>query len=345
MKLAEIAARLGCELRGDGEIEIGGLSPIEDAEPGTLAFVANPRYRQYLATTRAAAVILASGDPEVSLPSLRTADPYAAFAAAIPLFHAVPPPFATGVHPTAVVDASARLGTGVRIGPYAVIGAGVVIGERAHIDPHVVIYPHVQIGDDFRAYAHAVVREGVRMGHRVIVHAGAVVGGDGFGYVIGKDGVPHKIVQAGTVVLEDDVEIGENATVDRAAIGATRLRRGVKIDNLVMVAHGCTIGEWSALAAQVGLSGSTRVGRGVRMGGQVGAAGHLSVGDGAQIAAQAGLNNDVPAGAVVSGSPAVDIRVWRRYVAALPRLAEVLRRLRRLERSAGIPRDGGDESP
>jgi len=336
MKLAEIAARIGCELRGDGDIDISGLSPIEDAEPGTLTFVANPRYRQYLEATHAAAVILAPGEPDVPLPSLRTADPYAAFAAAIPLFHAPPPPFADGVHPTAVVDPSARLGAGVRVGPYAVIGAGCVIGARAHIDPHVVVYPHVQVGDDFRAYAHAVIREGVRIGDRVIVHAGAVVGGDGFGYVIGADGVPRKIVQAGTVVLEDDVEVGENATIDRAAIGATRLRRGVKVDNLVMVAHGCTIGEWSALAAQAGLSGSTRVGRGVRIGGQVGAAGHLSIGDGAQIAAQTGINNDVAAGTVVGGTPAVDVRTWRRYVAAWPRLPEMLRRLRRLEKRLGI---------
>ena len=339
MKLADIARRTGCELRGDGNVEISGLSPIEDAEPGTLTFVANPRYHQHLADTRAAAVILAPGDPEVPLPSLRSADPYAAFAAAIPLFHTPPPPFADGVHPTAVVDSSARLGPDARVGPYAVVGAGSVIGARAHIDPHVVLYPGVQIGDDFRAYAHAVIRENVRIGHRVVVHAGAVIGGDGFGFVIGADGVPRKIVQAGTVVLDDDVEVGENATIDRAAIGATRLRRGVKIDNLVMVAHGCTIGEWSALAGQVGLAGSTRVGRAVRMGGQVGVGGHLTIGDGAQLAAQTGVHNDVPAGAVVAGSPAIDVRIWRRYVAVWPRLPDMLRRLRRIEKRLGLVRE------
>lgn len=336
MKLAEIATRTGCELRGNGDIDISGLSPIEDAEPGTLTFVANPRYHQYLATTRAAAVILAPSDPEVTLPSLRAADPYAAFAAAIPFFYAPVPQFAEGIHPTAVIDPSARLGADARVGPYAVIGAGCVLGARAHLDPHVVVYPGACIGDDFRAYAHAVIRENVRIGHRVIVHAGAVVGGDGFGYVIGADGVPRKIVQAGTVVLDDDVEVGENATVDRAAIGATRLARGVKIDNLVMVAHGCSIGEWSALAGQVGLSGSTKVGRGVRMGGQVGVGGHLSIGDGVQIAAQTGVHNDIEAGAIVGGSPAIDVRAWRRYVAAWPRLPDMLRRLRRLEKRLGL---------
>lgn len=335
MKLAEIATRTGCELRGNGDIDISGLSPIEDAEPGTLTFVANPRYHQYLATTRAAAVILAPSDPEVTVPSLRAADPYAAFAAAIPLFYAPVPQFAEGIHPTAVIDPSARLGADARVGPYAVIGAGCVLGARAHLDPHVVVYPGACIGDDFRAYAHAVIRENVRIGHRVIVHAGAVVGGDGFGYVIGADGVPRKIVQAGTVVLDDDVEVGENATVDRAAIGATRLARGVKIDNLVMVAHGCSIGEWSALAGQVGLSGSTKVGRGVRMGGQVGVGGHLSIGDGVQIAAQTGVHNDIEAGAIVGGTPAIDVRAWRRYVAAWPRLPDMLRRLRRLEKRLG----------
>ena len=338
MKLAQIAERLGCELRGDGDIEIVRLAPIEDAQSGELAFVANPRYRPYLKTTHASAVIVATGEPDVALASLRTADPYVAFSKAIELFY-TPPPHTSGVHPTAVVAATARLGREVSIGPYSVIGEEVIIGDAARIDAHVVIYPQVRIGDHFRAYANVVVRERAVIGHRVILQSGCVIGGDGFGYLLGTDGSARKIVQGGTVILEDDVEIGANTTIDRAAIGATRIQRGAKLDNLVMVAHGCSVGEGSALAAQVGLSGSTKVGRFVRMGGQAGVAGHLTIGDGAQLAARSGVPNDVPAGATVGGYPAVEIHIWRRMSAALPRLPELLRRVRRLEKNAG----GADE--
>ena len=340
MKLQEIAQRLGCELRGDGQIDIHGVAPIEDAGPGTLSFVANPRYRPFLSTTRAAAVIVAPTEADLPVPTLRAADPYLAFAQAIELFY-VPPPRQTGVHATAAIAPTAQVGRDAAIGPYAVIGDGVVVGDRARIDAHVVLYPEVRIGDDFRAYAHVVVRERVAIGHRVILHSGCVIGSDGFGYVLGADGRARKIVQAGTVVIEDDVEIGANTTIDRAAVGATVLRRGAKLDNLVMVAHGCTVGEGAALAAQVGLSGSTHVGRYVRLGGQVGTAGHLTIGDGAQVAAQSGVPNDVPAGTVVGGYPAVEIHQWRRMMAALPRLSDLLRRVRRLEARTGVPPGAG----
>jgi len=335
MKLREIAERLGCELHGDGAIEIHGLAPIEDAEPGTLTFVANPRYRPNLLTTRASAVIVAAAEAELPLPSLRATDPYLAFARALELFY-VPPPAPSGIHPTAVIAASARVGADACIGPYSVIGDEVVIGARARIDAHVVLYPQVRVGDDFRAYARVTVRERVSIGDRGILHSGCVIGDDGFGYVLGADGAARKIVQTGTVVIEDDVEIGANTTVDRATVGATVIRRGAKLDNLVMVAHGCVIGEGSMLAAQVGLSGSTRLGRGVRLGGQVGSAGHLSIGDGAQVAAQSGVPNDVPAGMVVAGYPAIDMHLWRRVAAALPRLPDLVRRLRRVEAALGL---------
>ena len=334
MKLAEIARRLGCEVRGDGEIEIDGVAPIEDAAPGTLTFLANPRYRPFLHTTLAAAVIVAHSEDPVRIPTLRSDDPYLTFAQAIELFY-VPPNVPEGIHPTAVIAASAQIGAGAAIGPYAVIGDDVVIGDGARIDAHVVIYPEVRIGDAFRAFAGVTVRERVSIGHRVTLQSGCVIGGDGFGYVFGRDGTAHRIVQAGTVVIEDDVEIGANSTVDRSAVGATIIRHGAKLDNLVMVAHGCCIGESAALAAQVGLSGSTRVGRFARIGGQAGAAGHLTIGDGAQIAAQSGVPNDVPAGATVGGYPAMDIRLWRRASAAFPRLPELLRRVRRLESAIG----------
>ncbi len=333
MKLAEIAERIGCQLRGDGNVDIQTVAPIEEAGPGALTFVANPRYRPYLQRTRASAVIVASSEGEVPLPSLRAADPYLVFAKALELFY-TPPPLPQGIHPTAVIAPSAYVPEGASIGAYCVVGDDVVLGAGARLDPHVVIYPQVRIGDGFRAYAHVVVRERVSIGQRVTLHSGCVIGSDGFGYVMSRDGA-RKIVQAGTVIIEDDVEIGANTTIDRATVGATVIQRSAKLDNLVMVAHGCSIGEGAALAAQVGLSGSTRVGRFVRLGGQVGTAGHLSIGEGAQVAAQSGVPNDVPAGATVGGYPAVDIRVWRRVSAALPRLPELLRRVRRLESAIG----------
>lgn len=338
MRLAEIAKRIGCELRGDGNIEIRGLGPIETAEADTLTFLANPRYRPHLATTKAAAVILGEQDPEVALPSLRTRDPYLAFSQALQLFYS-PPQRPEGIHPTAVVAATATIGPNASIGPFCVVGEDTRIGANAWLDAHVVIYPEVRVGDDFRAFARATVRERVVIGSRVILQSGCVIGGDGYGYVPTAAGVPRKIVQAGGVILEDDVEVGSNATVDRATMGNTVIRRGAKLDNLVMVAHGCSVGESTFMAAQSGLAGSTAVGRFVRMGGQVGTAGHLTIGDGAQIAAQSGVPNDVAAGATVGGYPATDIRIWRRVTAALPRLPELLRRVRRLEARIGGPDD------
>lgn len=331
MRLSELAAKLGCELRGNGDLEVDGVAPIEHAGPGDVTFVANVRYARYLATTRATAVILSADAPEVSIASLRCEDPYAAFARAIDLFYQpieAPP----GIHPTALIDPSARIGPGASVGPYAVISAGVRIGCDARIGPHVVLYPEVLVGDRFVAHAHVVVRERVQIGDDVILHAGAVIGSDGFGYVTAGEGEIRKITQAGNVVLEDHVEVGANTTIDRATIGSTVVRRGTKIDNLVMIAHGCEIGESSLIAAQVGLSGSTKVGRCVRLGGQVGAAGHLTIGDGAQVAAQSGIANSVPAGAVVGGSPAADIARWRRAAVAVLELPDLVRRVRRLEK-------------
>jgi UDP-3-O-[3-hydroxymyristoyl] glucosamine N-acyltransferase len=340
MKLSEIARAIGCELRGD-DVDIRGVAAIEDAEPGTLTFAADRRHARWLATTRAAAVVLAAEAPEVALPSLRARHPYLAFVAAVELFH--PPARPTpGVHPSAVVAPTAQLGAGASVGPHVVVGEDVVIGRDAVLHAGVVIYPRVRIGDRFTAHAGAVVREDVRIGDRVTLHAGAVIGSDGFGYVP-QEGGHRKIPQVGTVVLEDDVEIGANTTVDRAALGATVVGRGTKIDNLVMVGHGSRIGPHCLLAAQVGLAGGTRLGTHVMLGGQAGLAGHLTVGDRARVAARSGVHGDVPAGATYGGYPATEVRRWNRAAVALLRLPGVLRRLRRVERALGLPGDAGEE--
>lgn len=343
MRLAELAMRLDCELEGDGNIEITGVGTIENARPGEITFIGNPRYARHLSHTKASAVILPLDGPGAPVACLRTKEPYLAFARAVEQFHR-PVAVAIGVHPTAVVAPTARIGPGAAIGPYCVIGERVQIGRDARLGAHVVIYPEVTIGDRFVAHAQVTVRERVRIGNGVILYSGAVVGSDGFGHVASQDGGVHKIVQAGDVVLEDDVEVGANATVDRAAVGSTILRRGVKIDNLVQIGHGCDVGEGSMLAAQVGLSGSTRVGKLVRMGGQSGAAGHLSIGDGAQVAAQGGVASSVAAGSTVGGYPAVAAPLWRRMTAALHRLPELFRRVRRLERHLKLRGFDSDES-
>lgn len=343
MRLAELATRLDCELHGDGEIEITGVGTIENAGPGEITFIANPRYARHLAQTKASAVILPADGPTAPVASLRTSEPYLAFARAVEEFHR-PIKVPLGVHPTAIVAPTARIGSGASIGAYCVIGDGVTIGSEARLAPHVVIYPDVRIGERFVAHSQVTVRERVRIGNDVILYSGAVVGSDGFGYAVTREGRIHKIVQAGDVVLEDGVEVGANATVDRAAVGSTVLRRGVKIDNLVQVGHGCDVGDGSMLAAQTGLSGSTRVGKFVRMGGQSGAAGHLTIGDGAQVAAQGGVASSVAPGSTVGGYPAVEAALWRRMTAALHRLPALFRRVRKLEKHLKLSEPDVDDS-
>jgi UDP-3-O-[3-hydroxymyristoyl] glucosamine N-acyltransferase len=231
-----------------------------------------------------------------------------------------------------VIAQQVEIGENVSIGAYAVVGAECKIGSGVTIHPHVVLYPKVSIGADSELHSFAVVREQCQIGNRVILQNGVVVGGDGFGFAPTKDGTFYKICQTGRVVVEDDVEIGANTTIDRAAVGDTAIRRGAKLDNLVQVGHGAQVGEHSVLAAQVGLAGSTRLGNGVWVGGQVGFAGHLDVGDGAIITAQSGTSHDVAAGAMVSGSPAFENAAWLRAVAAFPKLPNLIRKIRDLER-------------
>jgi UDP-3-O-[3-hydroxymyristoyl] glucosamine N-acyltransferase len=342
MKLGEVAQALGASLEGGGEnVEITGVAALEDAVPGQITFLADRRHEALVAGTTASAILLAPGAPAASIPVLRVENPYAAFAQALELLHPPRRPPA-GIHPMAVIAPTAVLGDGASVGPHVVVGDGACIGRNAVLHPNVTIYRDVRIGDDFTAHAGVVVREEVVIGDRVTLHAGAVVGSDGFGFVPGE--THRKIRQVGTVVLEDDVEIGSNATVDRATLGATHVGRGTKIDNLVMIGHGSRLGAHCLLAAQAGLAGSTRLGHHVMMGGQAGASGHLSIGDGVQIAAQTGIHRDIPAGAVYGGYPAMEVRRWRRVTMSIPKLPDLFRRLRRLEKEAGVaPEDDDDQ--
>ncbi len=333
MQLDELAALLGASLRGPATQVITGVAGIEQAGPGDLTFVANPKYAAAARQTRAGAVLVGEDFPEIAAPTLRIVNPYLAFARAVELFHPAPvyPP---GIHPTAIIDPSATIGRDAHIGPYAVLSAGVSLGDYAVVLPHVVLYPNVTVGDHLLAHAHAVVREGCRLGHHVTLGNGVVIGGDGFGFAKREDGSWHKIPQSGPVVIGDYVEIQANSCIDRASIGRTEIARGAKIDNLVQVGHGSSVGENTLLCAQVGLAGSTRVGRDVVLAGQVGVAGHCTVGDGAVATAQSGIPNDVAPGKVVSGYPAMDNRQWLRASAAFHRLPELLKQLQRATRTS-----------
>ncbi len=330
MKLRELAERLGCELRGDGEVEVEGVAGIERAGPGDVTFLANPRYASHLAGTRAGAVILSPGH-ETSLPSLVTDEPYHAVARAVGLLRPPSRP-APGVHPSAHVDASAVLGPDVHVGALAVVGSGVRLGARSVVHPHVVLYDGVEVGEDCVLHSGVQVRERCRLGNRVVVQNGAVIGGDGFGFARDGGGRYQKLPQVGIVVIEDDVEIGALTAIDRAALGETRVGRGTKLDNLVQVGHSVTIGEDSVLAGQVGVAGSSRIGSRVTLAGQVGVAGHLTIGDGVVATAQTGIPSSVEKGAVVSGYPAIENRAWLKASAVFARLPELQKRLRELER-------------
>jgi UDP-3-O-[3-hydroxymyristoyl] glucosamine N-acyltransferase len=322
--LAELADHLHATLHGDPTAQITRVAGIENAVPGDLAFVANPKYASLAHTTQATAVLVEPDFPEIPAATLRLKNPYLAFARAIELFYQAPT-YAPGIHPTAAIAPTARIGANAHIGAYAVIGDHVTVGENAIILPHVVLYPYASIGDNFFAHAHAIVRDHCQLGNNVILQNGAIIGADGFGFARQTEGGWYKILQSGPAVLEDSVEVQANACIDRASIGETRIHAGAKIDNLVQVGHGSTVGQDTLLCAQVGLAGSTTVGKNVILAGQVGVAGHCIIGDGAIATAQSGIPSDVAPGKIVSGYPAIDNRQWLRSVALFNRLPELLR--------------------
>lgn len=328
MKLSAIASSLQARLEnGSADTEITGLNGIEQAGPGELTFVSNPKYAAAARSTKASAVIVGEDFPAIPAAMLRAKDPYLSFAKALEIFHQ-PLQSAPGVHATAVVHATARIGANAHIGPYVVIDEDVQIGANAVLLAHVVIYRGARIGNNFFAHAHAIVRENCQIGSNVLLQNGVVIGADGFGFAKTAEGRWHKIPQPAPVVIGDDVEVQANSCIDRASVGETRIGRGVKVDNLVQVGHGSHVGEDALLCAQVGLAGSTEIGSRVILTGQVGVVGHCKVGENAIVTPQSGVANDIAAGALVSGSPAVDHRAWLKYSAILPRLPEIARAVR-----------------
>jgi UDP-3-O-[3-hydroxymyristoyl] glucosamine N-acyltransferase len=340
LSLSEIARIAGGEIHGPSAGRITGVAPVQSASPADLSFVANPRYLPYLHDCHAGAVLvpvaLADRVPEW-LTRIVVADPHIALYRILP--HLYPPmePVA-GIHPSAVVDPTAEIGTGVQVSPHVVIGAGVRIGERCSIGAGTVIGDRCTLGDETVIHPHVTIYSGVRVGARCVVHSGARLGRDGYGFVWSEGG-HRKLPQVGGCVIEDDVEVGCNVTIDRGSIGDTVVGQGTKLDNLVQLGHNVQVGRHSLLIAQVGISGSTRLGDGVVLGGQAGVAGHLEIGAGARIGAQAGVTGDVPAGDTYSGYPARPHREALRAQGALFRLPELLKRVKALESAIFGSRD------
>jgi UDP-3-O-[3-hydroxymyristoyl] glucosamine N-acyltransferase len=333
MKLSELARLTGARVEEKfSELEIKGAAGLDEAEVGHVTFLANPRYTPRLRTTRASAIFLAEGVEagREDVAALVARDPYLAYTRALRLFNPELE-FEAFIHPSAIIDPTARLGSGVHIGACSVVGRDVEIGDRVRLFPNVTLYDGVSVGEDSLIHSGVALREGTRVGARVRIHNNVVVGSDGFGYAKDEEGRWLKIPQTGRVVIEDDVEIGAGTTIDCASVGETRIARGAKIDNLVQIGHSCTVGEDSLLCAQVGLAGSSRIGRRVVLAGQVGVAGHLEIGDDVVLTAKSATSHDVPAGKVLSGIPAFDNREWLRSTAAYRRLGDMHRTLRTLE--------------
>ncbi|MFN0119632.1 MAG: UDP-3-O-(3-hydroxymyristoyl)glucosamine N-acyltransferase [Blastocatellia bacterium] len=332
LKLSDIAARLECELTGDPDLLIYGVSTLENAGPGDISFLSNPRYIRAVPQSAAAAIIAADA---AQIPPGRNvlvhANPYWTFSRALALFHP-PTPFPAGIHPTATIDPAARIGANVSVGAYTWIGPGAEIGDNTVILSHCAVYPGAVIGRNSLLHSHCVIREACRIGDQVVLQNNVIIGGDGFGFAKDNEGAWAKIPQTGIVIIEDDVEIGAGTTIDRATLGETRVEKNTKIDNLTHIGHGCVIGQRTLLCAQVGLAGSTQVGNNVILAGQVGSGGHLTIGDGVLATAQAGIPSSVPAGKIIAGSPAIDKRDWLKTSAVFDKLPQMFRDLNNMKR-------------
>ena len=333
--LQQLATTSGGELVGDPSLQIMGAASLGDATPGEISFFANRKYVALLRKTRASAVFVPPDFTEpITLAQIRVANPTKAFEQVVVKFAPKPITFAPGIHPTAVVDPSAQIGKCVSIQPHAVIESGARIGDDTIIGAGSYIGHETVIGPGCLIYPRVTIQERSRIGSRVIIHSGAVIGADGFGFEM-VDGRQQKIQQLGIVQIDDDVEIGANTTVDRARFGQTWIQEGVKIDNLVQIAHNVVIGKNSVIVAQTGISGSTRVGERVMMGGQVGIVGHLEIGDGTAIGAQSGVSKSLPGG-VWFGSPAVPLGEAKQQIAWIHRLGKLFGRVKEIEKKLGL---------
>lgn len=341
LRLEEIARKVGARVEGDADRVIAGIATLEAAGPAELAFFTNSKYRAQAERTEAGAVLVGPATRLGGRTLLVADEPYRALARLLELFHPPRPP-RRGISPDARIGAQARLGADVYVGPFAVIGDEVGLGDRCVIEAGAVIDDGCEIGADTVLGPRVVLYAGTRVGARCRIHAGAVLGADGFGFAT-SGGTHHKIPQVGRVVVEDDVEIGALAAVDRAAIGETRIGSGTKIDDLVMVAHGVRVGPNCLLAGQAGVAGSAILGSGVTLAGQAGVAGHVTLGDGTVVAAKSAVFSDLPGGGFVAGIPATGHMEWKRSVAAVRRLAGMQRELRALERRLGVLESGSKD--
>ncbi len=331
MKLGELAQRLECQLDGDPGLDITGIATLERAIEGEISFLTNIKYHAEAKATKASALIVRPDCSGIMKPLLKHANPYLVFAKAIEML--MPPPaFTPAIHPTAWISSSAKLGLRVSVGAFSFIGEDVALEDDVIIGSHCAINQGVIIGEKTVIHSGCAIRERVRIGRRCIVQNNAVIGSDGFGFARQEDGTWYKIYQAGTVIIEDDIEIGAGSTIDRATLGETRIKSGTKLDNLVHVGHGCEVGNDTLLCAQVGLAGSTTVGNKVILAGQVGAAGHLTIGDGVTATAQSGIPGSIDPNTWVSGSPAMPHKDWLKASAVMPRLPEIQKAVKRLER-------------
>jgi UDP-3-O-[3-hydroxymyristoyl] glucosamine N-acyltransferase len=331
MKLSELCTLLQGELVGNGDIEIVNLAKIQDAQEGDLTFLANPKYVKYLVNTKASAILVAKTDKVDNIAHIKVDEPYLSFQKALKIIYPENNSQFKGIHPTAILGENSIIEKGANIGPFVYIGANVHVGKNTTIFPGCVINDDTIIGQNCLLYSNVNIYNKCEIQDNVILHCGVVIGSDGFGFAPnGK--IYDKIPQVGKVVIESDVEIGANSTIDRATVGETRIKQGSKIDNLVQVAHNVEIGENTVIAAQAGVSGSTKIGKHVTVAGQVGIVGHIEVGDDAILAAQSGISKNVPNGEIWFGYPAGPISRQKKVEASLRHLPELNKKIKNLEK-------------